>query len=111
MGYGTTVRQADTDTGALVTIVGGGVHGVHLAVRLLQADLIDLRELCIVDPASLLESFRRKCRQCGMVEFRSPFGYHADTDPFSLREYTIHGIIAYEIVFFERCYSLRYSQS
>ncbi|MFP8953638.1 FAD/NAD(P)-binding protein [Natrialbaceae archaeon A-arb3/5] len=76
-----------TDTDALVTIVGGGVHGVHLAVRLLQTGLDDPCELCIVDPAGLLESFRRKCRQCGMAEFRSPFVHHVATDPFSLRDF------------------------
>lgn len=81
------MSQPDTDTDALVTIVGGGVHGVHLAVRLLQAELIEPDELRIVDPSGLLESFRRKCRQCGMVELRSPFVHHVGTDPFSLRDF------------------------
>ncbi|MXV62012.1 SidA/IucD/PvdA family monooxygenase [Natronorubrum sp. JWXQ-INN-674] len=76
-----------TDTDPLVTIVGGGVHGVHLAVRLLESGLIDLGELRIVDPAGLLESFRRTCRQCGMTEFRSPLVHHVATDPFSLRDF------------------------
>ncbi|ELY42230.1 FAD/NAD(P)-binding protein [Natronorubrum tibetense] len=79
--------MSETDTDAVVTIVGGGVHGVHLAVRLLQADLIDPNKLRIVDPVGLLESFRRTCRQCGMVEFRSPFVHHVATDPFSLRDF------------------------
>ncbi|MCU4925897.1 FAD/NAD(P)-binding protein [Halobacteria archaeon AArc-dxtr1] len=79
-------------TDAVVTIVGGGVHGVHLAVRLLQADLVDPGELRIVDSSGLLDSFRRKCRQCGMVEFRSPLVHHVDTDPFSLRDFArTHG--------------------
>ncbi|WP_076610836.1 FAD/NAD(P)-binding protein [Natronorubrum thiooxidans] len=81
------MTETNTDTDTVVTIVGGGVHGVHLAVRLLQADLIDRHELRIVDPAGLLESFRRKCRQCGMVEFRSPLVHHVATDPFSLRDF------------------------
>lgn len=76
-----------TDTDAVVTIVGGGVHGVHLAVRLLESGLIDRHELRIVDPAGLLESFRRKCDQCGMTEFRSPFVHHVGTDPFALRDF------------------------
>ncbi len=80
------MRRTDTDADAVVSI-GGGVHGVHLAVRLLQADLVDPCELRIVDPSGLLESFRRKCRQCGMVEFRSPFVHHVGTDPFSLRAF------------------------
>ncbi|ARS90694.1 pyridine nucleotide-disulfide oxidoreductase [Natrarchaeobaculum aegyptiacum] len=79
------MMKADSD--ALVTIVGGGVHGVHLAVRLLQAELLEPAELRIVDPSGLLESFRQKCRQCGMNEFRSPFVHHVGTDPFSLRDF------------------------
>ena len=79
--------MTETETDAVITIVGGGVHGVHLAVRLLQADLIDPCELCIVDPAGLLESFRRTCRQCGMAEFRSPYVHHVAPDPFSLRDF------------------------
>ncbi|WP_293033098.1 FAD/NAD(P)-binding protein [Natronococcus sp.] len=81
------MRQTDTDADPLVTIVGGGVHGVHMAVRLFQADLIDPCELCIVDPVGLLDSFRRKCHQCGTVELRSPFVHHVATDPFSLRDF------------------------
>ncbi|MDQ2050488.1 FAD/NAD(P)-binding protein [Natronolimnohabitans sp. A-GB9] len=75
---------ADT---AAVTIVGGGVHGVHLAVRLLEADAVGLAQLRIVEPAGLLGGFRRKCRQCGMDELRSPFVHHVSNDPFSLRDF------------------------
>ncbi|GAB7021092.1 FAD/NAD(P)-binding protein [Halostagnicola bangensis] len=81
------MAMTEMNPDALVTIVGGGVHGVHLAVRLLQADLIAPSELRIVDPSGLLKSFRQKCRQCGMVEFRSPFVHHVATDPFSLRDF------------------------
>jgi len=81
------MRRTDTDADAVVTIVCGGIHGVHLAVRLLQADLIDPCDLRIVDPSGLLESFHRKCRQCGMVEFRSPFVHHVDVDSFSIRDF------------------------
>jgi len=70
-----------------VAIVGGGVHGVHLAVRLLEAELIGLDELCLIEPDGLLGGFRRKCRQCGMVELRSPFVHHVSPDPFSLRDF------------------------
>ncbi|RQG95792.1 FAD/NAD(P)-binding protein [Natrarchaeobius chitinivorans] len=89
---GRRTGTGETATDALVTIVGGGVHGVHLAVRLLKRGLVDRSELRIVDPPGLLESFRRKCRQCGMVEFRSPFVHHVGTDPFSLRNFArTHG--------------------
>ena len=77
----------ETDTDATITIVGGGIHGVHLAVRLLEADLVDLPSLDIIEPIGLLEAFRQKCEQCGMAELRSPYVHHVDTDPFSLRDF------------------------
>ncbi|MES3160862.1 MAG: FAD/NAD(P)-binding protein [Halorubrum sp.] len=75
-----------------VTIVGGGVHGVHIAVRLLQMEVVQPHELRIVDPDGLLDALRRKCRQCGMESFRSPHVHHVDADPFSLRTFArAHG--------------------
>jgi len=70
-----------------VVIVGGGVHGVHLAVRLLEANLVDLDGLRIVEPEGLLAGFREQCARCGMTELRSPFVHHVGNDPFSLRDY------------------------
>ena len=70
-----------------VAIVGGGVHGVHLAVRLLEAGVVERDRLRIVEPDGLLATFRRKCAQCGMRELRSPFVHHVDVDPFSLRDF------------------------
>ncbi len=74
-------------TETTVTIVGGGVHGVHLAVCLLESDLVEREELCLIEPAGLLARFRRQCRQCGMVELRSPYVHHVGYDPFSLRDF------------------------
>jgi len=70
-----------------VTIVGGGVHGTHLAIRLLNAGIVDRQRLRICDPDGLLANLRRQCKQCGMTEFRSPLVHHIATDPFSLREF------------------------
>lgn len=70
-----------------VTVVGGGIHGVHLAVRLLEEGAVDHGGLRIVEPNGLLSSFRRKCRVCGMEKLRSPFVHHLGLDPFSLRDF------------------------
>ena len=70
-----------------VAIIGGGVHGTHLAIRLLNAGVCDRERLRILDPAGLLATLRRQCQQCGMTEFRSPFVHHIGRDPFSLREF------------------------
>lgn len=76
-----------TTTDTDVTIIGGGVHGTHLAVRLLNAGICDRNRLRIVEPDGLLAGFRRRCQQCGMVELRSPLVHHVSRDPFSLREF------------------------
>ncbi len=70
-----------------VTIVGGGIHGVHLAVRLLESATVNRPSLRIVEPNGLLGGFQTKCRQCGMTELRSPFVHHVARDPFSLRDF------------------------
>lgn len=70
-----------------VTIIGGGVHGTHLAIRLLHAGIVNRERLRICDPNGLLVNLRRQCKQCGMTELRSPFVHHIAQDPFSLREF------------------------
>jgi len=70
-----------------VTIIGGGVHGTHLAIRLLNAGIVDRKRLRICDPDGLLANLRRQCQQCGMTEFRSPLVHHIAIDPFSLRAF------------------------
>lgn len=82
-----TVRGTQTREDAVVSIVGGGVHGTHLAVRLLESGLVTHDQLRIVDPNGLLGNFRRQCEQCGLRELRSPFVHTIDTDPFSLGAY------------------------
>ena len=55
-------------------IVGGGVHGVHLAARLLDETSLDRREIVILDPNDrLLASFRRKAYACGMETLLSTY--------------------------------------
>ena len=69
-------------------IVGGGVHGTHLAVRLLTRTGLTRSDILIVEPrGELLASFRQQCRQCGMATLRSPFVHHVGVDPFSLRDF------------------------
>ena len=70
-----------------VTIIGGGVHGTHLAIRLLNAGIVDRKRMRICEPNGLLANLRQQCQQCGMTEFRSPLVHHIATDPFSLRAF------------------------
>ena len=69
-------------------IVGGGVHGVHLAARLLDETSLDRREIVILDPNDrLLASFRRKAYACGMETLRSTYVQHVGTEPFGLESF------------------------
>ncbi len=54
-------------------IVGGGIHGVHMAIRLLEAGLTSIKELCIIDPHDeLLARWNKNTRTTGMTHLRSP---------------------------------------
>lgn len=68
-------------------IVGGGIHGVHLASRLLQRGVA--REgIRIVDPApELVAQWKRCTAVTGMDYLRSPIVHHLDGNPFALRAF------------------------
>ncbi|BHH84459.1 NAD(P)-binding domain-containing protein [Desulforhopalus sp. 52FAK] len=69
-------------------IIGGGIHGVHLAHCLLQQTQMTHDDIRILDPHDeLLHEWRRCTRNCGMKYLRSSSVHHIDTHPFSLRRY------------------------
>ena len=69
-------------------IVGGGIHGVHLAVRLIGEAKVDPARLRIVDPGpGLLHAWHRCSANTGMSFLRSPAVHHLDLDPWSLRQF------------------------
>jgi thioredoxin reductase len=69
-------------------IVGGGPHGLHLAVRLLGEAGVRPEQLRIVDPgARLMETWRRCTGNTGMAYLRSPGVHQLDLDPFSLVQF------------------------
>lgn len=66
-------------------IVGGGVHGVHLAARLLGDAKVSPERVRIVDPAPrLMERWRTCAATTGMTHLRSPVVHHVGLNPFSL---------------------------
>ena len=69
-------------------IVGGGIHGVYMAGRILEETQITASELVVIDPnKKLLSTFRQRVSACGMETLRSPYVHHVGTDPFSLETY------------------------
>ena len=66
-------------------IVGGGVHGVHIATRLIGDGGVTSEQIRILDPANTLLARWRSCTSTtGMRYLRSPAVHHLDRDPFSL---------------------------
>ncbi len=69
-------------------IVGGGIHGVHIAGRLLKDGHIPPSRLRIVDPGERLLQRWRKCTEItGMKFLRSPAVHHLDLDPWALKRF------------------------
>lgn len=66
-------------------IVGGGVHGVHIALQLLVHGGVPPEALVIVDPQPrLLDAWRRRTQNTGMQHLRSPAVHHLGLDPWEL---------------------------
>ena len=65
-------------------IIGGGIHGVHIAARLLGECGIAPDRLRILDPHYRLLAHWRNCAAAtGMTHLRSPGVHHLALDPFS----------------------------
>ena len=69
-------------------IIGGGIHGVHIAARLLGDARVPAGRLRIVDPGDRLLARWRSCTATtGMSHLRSPSFHHLDRDPSSLESF------------------------
>jgi cation diffusion facilitator CzcD-associated flavoprotein CzcO len=72
-------------------IVGGGLQGVHAAVRLVAEAGVAPERLRIVDPGERLLARWRQCTaRTGMSHLRSPSVHHLDIDPWALRRFAGH---------------------
>ena len=71
-----------------ITIIGGGIHGVSIALRLLREMPTAARHLAIVDrhPQPLTQ-WRDKTKRQGMTVLRSPAVHHISPDPLGIVEY------------------------
>ena len=71
-----------------ITIIGGGIHGVSIALRLLREVPTTANRLAIVDRHPLpLTQWRRKTERQGMVFLRSPAVHHIMPDALGIVEY------------------------
>lgn len=71
-----------------ITIIGGGIHGVAIAIRLLRDMPTAAKHLAIVDrhPQPLTQ-WRRKTERQGMTFLRSPAVHHITPDALGIVEY------------------------
>lgn len=71
-----------------ITIVGGGIHGVSIALRLLREIPTAAKQLAIVDrhPQPLTQ-WREKTKRQGMTVLRSPAVHHISPDALGIVEY------------------------
>ena len=69
-------------------IIGGGIHGVHIAARLIGEGNVTPSRLRIVDPGErLLERWRTCTATTGMTHLRSPSVHNLDLNPWSMMRY------------------------
>ena len=69
-------------------LVGGGIHGASIAIRLLREVPTAARHLAIVDQhPQPLTQWRRKTERQGMTFLRSPAVHHISPDPLGIVEY------------------------
>ena len=71
-----------------ITIIGGGIHGVSIAIRLLRDVPTAAKSLAIVDRHLLpLTQWRRKTERQGIKFLRSPAVHHVTSDALGIVEY------------------------
>ena len=71
-----------------ITIIGGGIHGVSIALRLLREVPTAAKHLAIVDRhIQPLTQWRDKTKRQGMTVLRSPAVHHISPDPLGIVEY------------------------
>lgn len=69
-------------------IIGGGIHGVHMAARLIGDGAVAPERLRIIDPADrLLLRWRKLTAITGMTHLRSASVHHLDLCPSSLQQF------------------------
>ncbi len=74
-----------------ITIIGGGIHGTSIALRLLRDIPTAAQHIAIVDRhLQPLTEWRCKTERQGMTFLRSPAVHHITLDPLGIVEYAEH---------------------
>ena len=71
-----------------ITIIGGGIHGISIALQLLREKPTAAKHLVIVDRyPQPLTAWRQKTERQGMTFLRSPAVHHTTPDPLGIVDY------------------------
>ena len=71
-----------------ITIIGGGIHGISIALQLLREKPTAARHLAIVDRyPEPLTAWRQKTERQGMTFLRSPVVHHTTPEPLGIVDY------------------------
>lgn len=71
-----------------ITIIGGGIHGISIALQLLREKPIAVKHLAILDRyPQPLTAWRQKTEHQGMTFLRSPAVHHTTPDPIGIVDY------------------------
>ena len=68
-------------------IIGGGVHGTHIANKLINDERLETSELAVFDPEGYGEVFNQRTSDSGTDYLRSPEVHHVAENPFNLKAY------------------------
>lgn len=68
-------------------VIGGGIHGTHIANKVVNDLGLDASELAVFDPEGYGEVFDQRTSDSGTEYLRSPEVHHVAENPFNLKAY------------------------
>ncbi|TDM13423.1 NAD(P)-binding domain-containing protein [Macrococcus bovicus] len=70
-----------------IIIIGGGIHGITIALRLLQDHIITKESLQIIEPGPYTQQWRQITDNIAMDYLRSPVVHHVHPNPYDLKQF------------------------
>ncbi|MGV2874286.1 NAD(P)-binding domain-containing protein [Macrococcus capreoli] len=68
-------------------IIGGGIQGITIALKLLEERKLTIHDLLIIDPYSFISRWKTITNKIGMDYLRSPLVHHVHPNPMHLKQY------------------------
>ncbi|MCE4957177.1 NAD(P)-binding domain-containing protein [Macrococcoides caseolyticum] len=68
-------------------IIGGGIQGITIALKLLEVQKVRIDDLLIIDPNPFISRWEKITKKIGMDYLRSPLVHHVHPNPMHLKQY------------------------